>query len=39
VPFTREPVTTANGARVAFFRDPDGTLIEMIEGDLIFTRR
>ncbi len=39
VTFTREPVTTANGARVAFFRDPDGMLIELIEGDLIFSRR
>ncbi len=39
VPFTRMPVTTASGIRVAFFTDPDGTLIELIEGDIIYSRR
>lgn len=39
VPFTREPMEGVSGARIAFFTDPDGTLIELIEGDLVYTRR
>jgi catechol 2,3-dioxygenase-like lactoylglutathione lyase family enzyme len=39
IPFTRMPVTTPNGVRVAFFTDPDGTLIELIEGDMVYSRR
>ena len=39
VPFTRLPVTTASGVRMAFFTDPDGTLIELIEGDSTYSRR
>jgi catechol 2,3-dioxygenase-like lactoylglutathione lyase family enzyme len=39
VPFTQMPVATASGVRVAFFTDPDGTLIELIEGDTVYSRR
>ncbi len=39
VAFTREPVTTPHGVRVAFFTDPDGTLIELVEGEFVYTRR
>jgi catechol 2,3-dioxygenase-like lactoylglutathione lyase family enzyme len=39
VTFTRMPVTTANGVRVAFLTDPDGTLIELIEGNIVYSRR
>ena len=28
---TSEPQTTESGARILFFRDPDGTLIEVLE--------
>jgi catechol 2,3-dioxygenase-like lactoylglutathione lyase family enzyme len=39
VPFTIEPKNIPGGVRIAFFTDPDGTSIELIEGDLAFTRR
>ncbi len=39
VPFTIEPKNIPGGVRIAFFTDPDGTSIELIEGDLVFTRR
>jgi catechol 2,3-dioxygenase-like lactoylglutathione lyase family enzyme len=39
ITFTQEPVTTPHGARVAFFTDPDGTLIELVEGEIVYTRR
>lgn len=39
VTIAREPVAGVSGARIAFFTDPDGTLIELIEGDLVYTRR
>ncbi len=39
VSFTRLPVTTASGTRIAVLTDPDGTLIELIEGDTAYSRR
>ncbi len=39
VPFTVGPVNSTGSARIAFFTDPDGTLIELIEGELGFSRR
>jgi catechol 2,3-dioxygenase-like lactoylglutathione lyase family enzyme len=39
VPFTITPMDAAGGVRIAFFTDPDGTLIELIEGDLTYSRR
>lgn len=39
VPMVRPPSNTPYGARVAFFTDPDGTLIEFIEGDIVYLRR
>jgi hypothetical protein len=33
------PKTIHGGTRIAFITDPDGTSIELIEGDLVFTRR
>lgn len=39
VPFTIPPVNATGGVRIAFFTDPDGTLIELIEGELIYSRR
>lgn len=39
VEFTMLPKTSPrSGIRLAFFRDPDGTLIELVEGDLHFTQ-
>lgn len=34
VPFTLEPLDATGGVRIAFFKDPDGTLLEIVEGDL-----
>ena len=39
VQFVREPAIGQSGARIAFLTDPDGTMIELIEGDLVYTRR
>ncbi|MBN1679005.1 MAG: VOC family protein [Anaerolineae bacterium] len=39
VSFTIEPMDAVGGVRIAFFTDPDGTLLELIEGDLIYSRR
>jgi catechol 2,3-dioxygenase-like lactoylglutathione lyase family enzyme len=39
VPFTIAPMNANGGVRIAFFTDPDGTLIELIEGDLVYSRR
>ncbi|MBN1564423.1 MAG: VOC family protein [Anaerolineae bacterium] len=39
VTFTREPVTLPHGVRVAFCTDPDGTVIELVEGEIVYTRR
>ena len=39
VPFTMEPKNIPGGVRIAFLTDPDRTAIELIEGDLVFTRR
>ncbi|NDJ75329.1 MAG: VOC family protein [Chloroflexi bacterium] len=39
VPFTVQPMQATGGVRIAFFIDPDGTLIELIEGDLTYSRR
>lgn len=39
VTIVRAPVNTPHGVRVAFLTDPDGTLIEFVEGDTIYLRR
>jgi catechol 2,3-dioxygenase-like lactoylglutathione lyase family enzyme len=36
VTFTLEPTNATGEVRIAFFKDPDGTLIEIIEGELIY---
>lgn len=36
---TRQPVRAAGGARVACLADPDGTPIELIEGEIVYSRR
>jgi len=28
-----------HGVRAAYFTDPDGTLIELVEGEIVYTRR
>lgn len=39
VPFTLPPTDAHGGVRICFFTDPDGTLVELVEGDLVYTRR
>jgi catechol 2,3-dioxygenase-like lactoylglutathione lyase family enzyme len=39
VPFRRDPVQGLSGAQIAFLTDPDGTIIELIEGDMVYTRQ
>jgi catechol 2,3-dioxygenase-like lactoylglutathione lyase family enzyme len=39
VPFTLEPTEATGGVRIAFFKDPDGTLLEVVQGDLQYTHR
>lgn len=39
VSFTIPPMNAHGGVRIAFFTDPDGTLIELIEGELTYSRR
>ncbi len=39
VNIVRTPVDTPHGLRVALFTDPDGTLIEFVEGDTVYLRR
>lgn len=34
VPFTLDPLDATGGVRIAFFMDPDGTLLEIIQGAL-----
>ncbi len=34
VEFTLEPLDAVGGVRIAFFKDPDGTLVEIVEGEL-----
>jgi catechol 2,3-dioxygenase-like lactoylglutathione lyase family enzyme len=34
VPFTLDPLDALGGVRIAFFQDPDGILLELIEGSL-----
>src|SRR5258708_5126175 len=34
VTFTLEPTNAVGGVRIAFFKDPDGTLLEVVEGEL-----
>ncbi|WP_024287312.1 VOC family protein [Cellulomonas sp. KRMCY2] len=34
VPFRLEPVDAVGGVRIAFFFDPDGTVLEVVEGNL-----
>jgi catechol 2,3-dioxygenase-like lactoylglutathione lyase family enzyme len=39
VPFALPPTDAVGGVRIAFFTDPDGTLIELIEGEITYSRR
>ena len=39
VPFTLEPSRVAGGMRAAFVKDPDGTPIALLEGEITYTRR
>jgi catechol 2,3-dioxygenase-like lactoylglutathione lyase family enzyme len=34
VPFTLDPLDATGGVRIAFFTDPDGTLLEIVQGAL-----
>jgi catechol 2,3-dioxygenase-like lactoylglutathione lyase family enzyme len=34
VPFTLDPLDATGGVRIAFFKDPDGTLCEIVQGEL-----
>ena len=34
VPFSLDPVDATGGVRIAFFKDPDGTLCEIVQGEL-----
>lgn len=34
VPFTLDPLDATGGVRIAFFKDPDGTLLEVVQGAL-----
>ncbi len=34
VEFTLEPLDAEGGVRIAFFKDPDGVLVEIVEGEL-----
>jgi catechol 2,3-dioxygenase-like lactoylglutathione lyase family enzyme len=36
VPFTLDPLDATGNVRIAFFTDPDGTLCEIIEGELTY---
>lgn len=36
VPFTLDPLDATGGVRIAFFKDPDGTLLEVVEGTLTY---
>ena len=36
VPFTLDPLDATGGVRIAFFKDPDGTLCEIIQGELTY---
>jgi len=38
VPVTIPPLNANGSVRIAFFTDPDGTLIELIEGELTYSR-
>ena len=38
VPFHLDPLEAEGGVRITFFRDPDGTLLELVERDLQYTR-
>jgi catechol 2,3-dioxygenase-like lactoylglutathione lyase family enzyme len=36
VEFTLEPTNASGGVRIAFFKDPDGALCEIVEGELTY---
>jgi catechol 2,3-dioxygenase-like lactoylglutathione lyase family enzyme len=38
-PFTLDPLDAVGGVRIAFFKDPDGTLLEVVQGGLDYHRR
>lgn len=37
VPFHLDPLEAEGGVRITFFRDPDGTMLELVERDLQYT--
>jgi len=39
VPFTMKPMDAVGGVRIAFFKDPDGTLLELVQGSLEYHRK
>jgi catechol 2,3-dioxygenase-like lactoylglutathione lyase family enzyme len=38
VPFHLDPLDAEGGVRICFFYDPDGTLLELVEGDLRYAQ-
>jgi catechol 2,3-dioxygenase-like lactoylglutathione lyase family enzyme len=38
VPFHLDPLNAEGGVRICFFYDPDGTLLELVEGDLQYAQ-
>ena len=38
VPFHLDPLDAEGGVRICFFYDPDGTLLELVEGDLQYAQ-
>jgi catechol 2,3-dioxygenase-like lactoylglutathione lyase family enzyme len=36
VPFTLNPLDATGGVRISFFKDPDGILLELLEGSLAY---
>jgi catechol 2,3-dioxygenase-like lactoylglutathione lyase family enzyme len=39
VPFTLDPLDAMGGVRIAFFKDPDGTLLEIVEGTVDYQKK
>jgi catechol 2,3-dioxygenase-like lactoylglutathione lyase family enzyme len=39
IEFTLEPLDATGGVRIAFFKDPDGTLIEVVQGELQYHKQ
>ena len=36
VPFTMQPTDATGGVRISFFKDPDGTLLELVQNELVY---